>query len=79
MLHDVFEIRTVIIGHDEESKKQFKVLNRFISVEDGEYAYEPDVRLSEMIVKELGLQGLSTPVSDVLHESVELLHHERFK
>ena len=35
-----------------------------------------------MIVKELGLQGaktLGTPVSDMHHESEELLDNERFK
>ena len=43
MLREKFEITTDIIGHKEESEKQIKVQNRFISVKGG-YAYEPDVR-----------------------------------
>ena len=80
-LKEKFEITTDIIGHEEESKKQIKVLKRFISVKDSGYTYE-HVRHSEMIVKELGLQiakTLSTPVSDVHHESEEPLDHEKFK
>ena len=50
---DSFEITTGTIGHDEESKKQTKVLNRCISVNDGVYTVEEDGRHSEMIVKEL--------------------------
>ena len=54
MLKETVEITTDIVGHDEESKKQSQKLNRFISVKDGGYTYEPDVRQSEMLVKELG-------------------------
>ena len=42
MLKEKFEITTD--GHDEESKKQIKVLNRFIFVGDGGYTCELDVR-----------------------------------
>ena len=76
------EITTDIIGHDGASTKQIKVLNRFITVKDSGYTYEPDARHSGMIVKELGWQGaktLSTRVSDLHHESEELLDHEKFK
>ena len=76
-----FEITTDIIGHEEEDKKQIKVLKKFIAVKDSGYTYE-HVRHSDMIVKELGLQGaqtLSTPVSDMHHESEELLDHEKVK
>ena len=82
MLKEKFAITTDIIGHEEESKKQIQVLNRFISVREGGNTYDSDIRHSEMIVKELGLQGVktpSTPVSDTHHESDELLDHERFK
>ena len=53
MFADSFQITTGTIGHDEESKKQTKVLNRCISVNDGVYTVEEDGRHSEMIVKEL--------------------------
>ena len=82
MLKDKCGKTTNIIGHDGESKKQIKVLNRFISVKDSGNTYEPDVRHSEMLVNELGLQGektLSTPVSDMQNETEELLDHEKFK
>ena len=82
MLREKFELATDFVGHDEESQKQIKVLNRFISVKDSGFSYEPDVRHPEMIVNELGLQGaktLSTPMSDMHHESGEMLGHEMFK
>ena len=43
MLKDKCGKTTDIIGHDGESKKQIKVLNRFISVKDSGYTYEPAV------------------------------------
>ena len=76
---DKFEIATGIVGHDGESKNQIKVLNRFISVNDSGYSYEPDVRHSEMIVKKLGLQRsttLRTPVSDMHRKSEVFLDHD---
>ena len=82
MMKEKFELTADIIGHDGESKTQMKVLHRFISIFDGGYTYEPDLRHAEMVVKELGLRGaktLSTPVSDMHHESEELLDHEKFK
>ena len=60
MLKEQFEVTTDIIGHGEESKQQIKVLNKSISMKHGGYTYEPDVRHSEMIVKELELQGAKT-------------------
>ena len=80
MLKVKFEITTDITVHEEESKKQIEVLKRFISVKDGVHTYKVDVRHSDIIVKEFGLQGaktLSRPVSDANHE--ELLDHARFK
>ena len=62
--------------------EQIKVLNRFISVKDSGYTYEPDARHAGMIVKELWWQGaktLSTRVSDMHHKSEVLLDHEKFK
>ena len=44
LLKEKFEITTDIIGHEEESMKQTKVLNRFMSVKDGGCTHEPDVR-----------------------------------
>ena len=81
MLEEKSEIPTDIIGHDGASMKQIKVLNRFITVKDCGYTYEPDARHAGMIVKEFGWQGaktLSTPVSDMHHESEELLDREKF-
>ena len=82
MLEEKSEITTDIIGHDGASMQQIKVLDRFISVKDSGYTYEPDARHSGMIVKELGWQGaqtLSTRVSDMHHDSEKLLDHEKFK
>ena len=44
----------------EKSKKQITVLSWYISVINSGYTYEPDVRHSEIIVKELGLEGAKT-------------------
>jgi hypothetical protein len=66
-----FEISTEIIGHEVDDEKELKVLNRFISVVEGGYTYEPDVRHAEILVRELGLEGakkVSTPVADMHHE-----------
>ena len=71
MLKEKFETTTDIIGNDEVSTMQISG-----------FRCEPDVRHSEMIVKELRLQGaktLSTPVSSMQHESEELMRHEKFK
>ena len=55
MLNEKFDITLHIIGHDEESKTQIKVLNRFISVKDGGYTYyEPDVRLPRWLSRNSG-------------------------
>ena len=77
-----FEITTEIIGPEENDKKQLKVLNRFVSVTESGYTYEPDTRHAEVLVRELGLEAaktLSTPAADKRYESEELLDHERFK
>ena len=73
---------TTVIGHDLHDEKQVKVLNRIITVEESGYTYEPDVRHSELIIKELGLQAaksVATPVAEENYENDEPLDHERFK
>ena len=73
---------TTVIGHDLHDEKQVKVLDRLITVEESGYTYEPDVRHSELIIKELGLQAaksVATPVAEENYENGEPLDHERFK
>ena len=67
MLKEKLGITTDIIGHDGDSQQQLKVLNRFISVKDGGYTYESDVRHSEMIVKEHGARCKDTEHTSVRH------------
>ena len=78
MLKETFGNTTDIIGDGAEGKKQIRVLSRVNTVKDR----GTRMKHSEMIVKELGLQGantLSAPVSDVHHETAELLDREKFK
>ena len=50
-----FEITTSTVGHDQEDKKEMKVLNRVIrAIEEG-WEYTGDQRHGEIIVRETGM------------------------
>ena len=52
MLNENFEITTDIIGHDEERKKQLKVLNRFVSAKvDTRTSQMSDIRCQTRITR----------------------------
>ena len=55
-----FSLKTEILGGDPEDVQSIKVLNRQISLKDGETHWEADPRHVEILAKHLGLEGAST-------------------
>ena len=54
-----------------------KVLNRIVGVIEDGFAYEPDARRAEMIIRDLGLQEakpLTTPWADEVYEGDEFVN-----
>jgi hypothetical protein len=71
VLSNKFEIKTTIIGHDDQDEKRVKILNRIITVVENGFDYEPDIRHAELVVKELGLENskaVTTPWCDQVNE-----------
>ena len=64
-LESAFEIKTDIIGYqDEELKQEGKILNRLISVDHTGWKLEANPRHAELLIEDLGVKdgkGLSTP------------------
>ena len=59
-----FEIKSKIIGIQEEEEKEVRILNRIIRVTENGWEYEPDQRHADLIVRGLGLEkakGCVTP------------------
>ena len=79
ILKEEFEITTDIIGHEEESKKQLKMMYSFISVK--RRWVHVRARCQTFGDDRQGVWAArceNTPVSNTSHESEELVDHDRF-
>ena len=65
-LESVFEIKTDVLGHNEEGVKgEGKVLNRLIKAEENAWTLEADPRHAELLIEDLSIEaGLATPGVD---------------
>ena len=57
VLASKFDIKSKIVGHEENDDKSVKILNRIVTAIDEGFTYEPDIRHAELVVKELGLEN----------------------
>ena len=63
-----FEVTSEILGPEEGSKKEIKVLNRTIRWTSSGVEYEPDQRHADLIITEMGMTKAKTVVSPTAPE-----------
>ena len=62
-----FDIKSEMIGEDQDLKKELNVLNRIVRVTEDGFEMEADIRHVELMVEELGLgnsKAVMTPGED---------------
>jgi hypothetical protein len=57
-LEEKYDMKTQVLGEGNEYEKEARILNRLLQWHDGVgISYEPDPRHSELIIKQMGLEG----------------------